>query len=407
MDQQATTPRSILIVEDWAHVRNGHFPRRFADLAGGFVELGCRVEVLTSRGWLHADEETTASFTVHRYGRLVLRLDRLASRLRDRHGEQRAAALARSLGSSLRVFAIIASARAIRRRIVPPADVIVLSYAIDFPLAAAIAGPGRWLFYAFDPPPGSPPRRRRFVERLGSSAERRRRDHGGGARIAASYDDCRRLWAERAPVLEPTVLPIAGCRLRAPIPGARQQLGIASEGRLALMFGASSDKNLDAVCRAFADLDEWQLLICGRVADSYDPKAQPRTGQEPVVMAGFVSNGTRDLAYAAADLAVLSFHANYQRNSGTLFDAISWGVPVVCSEHSAAAELVRRYRLGVTFSPGDPHSLADAVRRAPARIEQEDLDRAREELSNRAVAARHLQLLQHFGDRRGWQLPVQ
>jgi hypothetical protein len=49
-------------------------------------------------------------------------------------------------------------------------------------------------------------------------------------------------------------------------------------------------------------------------------------------------------------------------------DAIAWGLPVVCSNDSAAAELVSSYRLGVTFTAGDPQSLAAAVRAAPAHI---------------------------------------
>jgi glycosyltransferase involved in cell wall biosynthesis len=167
------------------------------------------------------------------------------------------------------------------------------------------------------------------------------------------------------------------------------------------MFGAATDKDLDVVCRAFSDLEEWRILICGRVADLYRPEAHPCPTTEPIVIGGFVSNTTRELAYAAADLAILSFRTNYERNSGTLLDAIAWGVPVVCSENSAAAEIVHQYRLGVTFSPGDPESLVSAVRRAPARIEPEDLDRAREELSNRAVAHRHLKVLQEIGERNG------
>jgi hypothetical protein len=65
----------------------------------------------------------------------------------------------------------------------------------------------------------------------------------------------------------------------------------------------------------------------------------------------------------------------------------------VCSDRSIAADVVREYRLGVVFEPGDPDSLERAIRLAPEAIDDDDLTRARRELSNRAVAARFLAAL--------------
>jgi hypothetical protein len=47
----AVGTRSILIVEELAHWDNGHFPVRCAQMAEAHVELGYRVELLTSEGW--------------------------------------------------------------------------------------------------------------------------------------------------------------------------------------------------------------------------------------------------------------------------------------------------------------------------------------------------------------------
>ena len=102
----------------------------------------------------------------------------------------------------------------------------------------------------------------------------------------------------------------------------------------------------------------------------------------------------RDVVFSAADLVVLSFKPGYQGNSGVLNDAISFGCP---------RRVLRRLDLG-----GDRprvqarrHLHARAIRTrsyepsttAPAHIGAGDLERARADLSNRAVAVRFLRAL--------------
>ena len=67
--------------------------------------------------------------------------------------------------------------------------------------------------------------------------------------------------------------------------------------------------------------------------------------------------------------------------------AIAWGVPVVCSDRSHPAEIVRAHRLGEVFEAGNPTSLAQAVRTAPRAIDPADLARARAELAAGAELA--------------------
>jgi glycosyltransferase involved in cell wall biosynthesis len=96
---------------------------------------------------------------------------------------------------------------------------------------------------------------------------------------------------------------------------------------------------------------------------------------------------------SATDLMVLTFVPDYRSNSGTLMDAISFGIPCVCSRRSAAADIVDEHELGPLFEPGDPRSLADAVVRAPAVLPADVLARARAARSNRVVASAQLQAL--------------
>jgi len=93
---------------------------------------------------------------------------------------------------------------------------------------------------------------------------------------------------------------------------------------------------------------------------------------------------------------VLSFVPGYRRNSGTLMDAVSAGTAVVVSSGCGAAGVVERLRLGVAFEAGDPPAFAaavDAVRRSGPTLSAEVIAEARDALSNRAVARRHLEAL--------------
>jgi glycosyltransferase involved in cell wall biosynthesis len=270
----------------------------------------------------------------------------------------------------------------------PRPDVVVISTRIDTLSAVAQAGGGRWLFHSV-----SPPRDSSRQVRKAQRAEARRRDSGGRARVMSPDDEVREAWVEGAPFVDAVRLPIAGVRAVRPVPNARLRLGLSADDNVALLFGtAHRDKDVDLVSRVFDDLADWQLVVAGRVGDGF---VQRRAGAGPdaFVLGGFVDNPTRDVVYSAADLVVLSFRPGFRRDSGVLMDAISFGVPVVCSDDSSPADLVRKYRLGVVFEPGSFDSLERAIATAPSQIDADDLARAQSELSNRAVARRILDTL--------------
>jgi glycosyltransferase involved in cell wall biosynthesis len=175
------------------------------------------------------------------------------------------------------------------------------------------------------------------------------------------------------PFLRPVPIPIAGCTRRERIPDARARLGIAPDERVGLLFGASHPgKDVDVVFRTFASLSGWRLVTGGQLGGEVADEA------------------ARALLYSAADVVVLSFVADLDRDSGGLMDAIGWGVPVVCSDHSMPADIVREYHLGAIFAPGDQESLRRALAEVPQQIDPRDLERARHELSNTAIALRAL-----------------
>jgi glycosyltransferase involved in cell wall biosynthesis len=354
----------VVIVEDRAHLPFGHYPGLCADLADAFADVGCTVELLTERGWAGESDGRPPDhrFAVRRYGRRAERLARL--------------------GERWRVPAMIGSARVRRRHLGDPSTLtIVIALGVDPVLASALCGPGDWLFCAFGPRRASQDSwYRRAVALAARFAARRRARHGGAARVAVPSSRWTAGWEDAAPFLRPVAIPIAGCRRRERIPDARSRLGVGPGERVALLFGASHPgKDVDVVFGAFTGLAGWRLVTGGQV------------GGEPA------DEETRALLYSAADVVVLSFVRDLDRDSGGLMDAIGWGVPVVCSDHSMPADLVRTYRLGTIFTPGDQASLRAALDDVPRQLDPGDLERARHELSNTSIALRLLGALENAG----------
>jgi glycosyltransferase involved in cell wall biosynthesis len=375
------TEYRVLIVEDLAHRPHGHSPNRFAELAQGFVENGCRVDVLTPHGWLREGEQPVP-FVVSRFEPLPRLLYVIGDTLRDKWRMRRASL-------ALRTYAQVRAVRNSRRDAGDPVPCVVVISEHDPWILSAYGGANRWLLYQFLEPDWrafAP-----FVAR-GERAERRRRAEGGRARLAVPSEEHRGRWRHAAPFLEPITLAVAGCQPCEPVPHARRRVGVAASDKVALVFGSAyTEKDIDVVANAFSELDDWQVVVAGAVAGLY---RQRRTAtRDAIVIRGYVEDAMRAALYSAADLVVVSHKPSFRRDSGGLMDAVSWGVPVVCSDGTKAAALVRKYRLGLVFVSGDPDSLQQAVRGVPAAIDPADLDRARFELSNRVVARRMLEAL--------------
>jgi glycosyltransferase involved in cell wall biosynthesis len=393
---RTTSSQSVLIVEEHAHWRAGHFPVRFAQLAEGYAELGFRVEVLTSSGWSAERATDDAPFVLHRYGWVATQCRRVADRLRRSATNSALGRVARRAGDVIGMLALSVATRARRRRMSPvPVATVILGYTHEPNLVAATVGPGRFLLNQFRAPDEITRWDNRLVVRiLGRAAciaERRRRSAGGRFRIAAADATWAGVWAQHAPCLDPIVLAIAGVRILPRVPDSRRALGLDAGAKIALCFGHEDSKLPQTAIEALTGLDDWMLVIAGRSAENIDNRNTD--ARRLVLFPGHVEDAVRDMLLSAADLMILSFVTGFRRNSGTLMDAISVGVPIVCTADTAPAALVRRYHLGELFTAGDAASLADAVRRAPRHIDPDDLARARSECSNRVIAREQLRAL--------------
>jgi glycosyltransferase involved in cell wall biosynthesis len=397
--------RPILIVEENAHNAVGHYAELFADLATAVEGLGYPVAVLTSRGWALESDPSFGPLQVFQFGTVASALTQLADLLERLHPHR----FWRLSSNIPRSAAIIGAARARRRRLGGVA-VIAMGRGTHPLVGALFAGRGDWLIYRFDAParwleadtrpreqfPSVRELSRRMALALTRRAERSHERRGGAVQIVVNNEGVRERWQRVVPFLSPVFIPFAMCRDEARIPDARCQLGLDTSAKLALMFGAPhGGKDLDTVWRAFAGLPEWQLVVAGKgAADAYRDWASGNAiaGAQPILFDGYVDRRTRGLLYSAANLAVLSFKPGTTHDSATLTDALTWSVPVVCSDGCPSADVVRRYRLGAVFESGNATSLARTVCTAPSTIDPQLLGEAREAFSARRTAVRLLEL---------------
>jgi hypothetical protein len=381
----------VLIVEEHAHWAQGHYPNRFVELADAYTTLGYRVEILTARG----AGDASPAHPVHRFTRSESVIARAANWLQRPHGGRRNTVVQR-WGHALGMTATAIAIRHRARTMDPAPDaVVVLGLNTDPTLVAALAGPGNLLLYQFGAPSAAHRWKHSTTRHLTNALARRNvtrhRAAGTRVRLSCAHPAWRDEWSSQAPFLDPITLPIAGTRPFTPEPDARHQLDDGSGRRTALLFGTGANTDRTTALEAFAEINGWRLVLAGTVAGRVDASALPPTIS--IAADTTVDESTRNRLFSAADLVVLSFTPDYWNDSGVLMDAISAGVPVVCSERSSAATLVRDYRLGTTFPAGDVDALRRAVREALESCDADGLARARADLSNLAVARRQLDAL--------------
>jgi glycosyltransferase involved in cell wall biosynthesis len=211
-------------------------------------------------------------------------------------------------------------------------------------------------------------------------------------------------WAADLVPLPVEHVPIAGARPPAALDRteARRHLDLPPDRFVLLLLGASHPEKdlavvvegMDLLVDAAAGDDVPLLVVAGQCAEDLPPDLRAAPPRWLQVRPGTFDDRTRTLLPVAADAVVLSFVGGYRRNSGTLMDAVTAGTAVIVSDRSSAAEEVERLGIGVPFEAGDPESFAHAVgalqRTGPA-LDADAAAAARDALSNREVARRHLE----------------
>ncbi|SFU20011.1 glycosyltransferase [Paraburkholderia aspalathi] len=154
-------------------------------------------------------------------------------------------------------------------------------------------------------------------------------------------------------------------------PKAGQVSAVASEQlATALFFGTiRKNKGLDVLLDAMTFLSKKvRLLIAGFPDDMayFNQIIRPKIdalrvdGCQIELIASYIDEKNLPDLFASARLLVLPYR-EFSAQSGVLFNAIAFGLPVVATSEGALGETVDRFRIGVTIKENSPEEIAAAI----------------------------------------------
>lgn len=178
---------------------------------------------------------------------------------------------------------------------------------------------------------------------------------------------------------------------------ARLRLGLESGDKVVLAFGAIKPyKGLEYLVAAFQSLAatgvNYRLIIAGeqkKGSEDYLARVQQTierdsSRKQVIQKIGFIADEETELYFKAADVAALPYTDIFQ--SGILFMAFSFGLPVVASDVGSFREDVRDGETGFICRSRDPRDLAAALKRYFESDLYQHLDRRRQEIRSQMLA---------------------
>ena len=173
---------------------------------------------------------------------------------------------------------------------------------------------------------------------------------------------------------------------------ARQRLAIHREERVLLFLGRIVPyKGLEYMVSAFRQLfakdKRYRMIIAGRIENCEEYwKTVLELMQEElqsgsiILREGFVPDSEIEIYCKAADTMVLPYRHIYQ--SGVLFMAHSFGLPVLASDVGSFREEIIEGRTGFIFRPQDPEDLVRAAEEYFASDLYENLSERRSQIQS-------------------------
>lgn len=183
---------------------------------------------------------------------------------------------------------------------------------------------------------------------------------------------------------------------------AKRRLGIAGNERTILFFGnIAAYKGLEHLIEAFERLvsegKPYRLIVAGRAKKPSDPYvvgvreslARDSIRERCIVRMEFIPDDEVELYFKAADVAVLPYTRIFQ--SGVMFLAYSFGLPVIATAVGSLGEDVVEGETGFTCEPEDSLALAKAIERYFASPLYRELD------------SRRGHILEYVRERHSWE----
>ena len=178
---------------------------------------------------------------------------------------------------------------------------------------------------------------------------------------------------------------------------AKQRLGVSADQKTILFFGAiRPSKGLDYLVDAFLRLaavhPEYRLIIAGETRketkDYFDKVRQTIDGHpnrsQVIQRIEYIPDEETEVYFKAADVIAMPYTLIFQ--SGVLFLAHSFGLPVVASDVGSFREDITEGRTGFLCRPCDAADLSRAIEQYFASDLFQTLDWRRHEIQARANA---------------------
>ena len=156
----------------------------------------------------------------------------------------------------------------------------------------------------------------------------------------------------------------------------RRELGIPDEAAVLLSVGdLNKNKNHRAVLEALARMENRNLhyVVCGRgpLKEELEAFAREKGLGDRVRFVGYRND--IPAFYAMADVFV--FPSFREGLSVSVMEAMASGLPIVCSRIRGNTDMVEDGVNGYLMEPGDPDSIAGALRRLENREKREEISR--------------------------------
>lgn len=171
---------------------------------------------------------------------------------------------------------------------------------------------------------------------------------------------------------------------------ARHRLGIPDDAKTILFFGNITPyKGLEYLVTAFRHTfgrrGDYRLIIAGRPdnCDKYWTAIRKSIREDVkagrvVIRAEFIPDPEAEIYFKAADVLVLPYRYVYQ--SGVLFTAYNFGLPVLAADVGSLKDDIVEGKTGFVVKPEDPAELAKAIERYFASDLYRDLESHRREI---------------------------
>lgn len=152
---------------------------------------------------------------------------------------------------------------------------------------------------------------------------------------------------------------------------ARRRLGIMNGEKVILFFGRiRPSKGLEYLIEAFRQLSSeqgaYRLVIAGRPdncasywSDIQNSIARDVASGRIILRSEFIPDEETEIYFKAANVLVLPYRSIYQ--SGVLFLAYSFGLPVLASDVGGLKDEIVEGKTGFTFQPEDSEALKNSI----------------------------------------------